>query len=379
MYGEMVKELHRPRVSERARREVATRADAIRPGFEDLSRIAPPEPASRAADEYDINGRRVARDFVDAPRREHFRPAPPSKQMPASGGGFRSGQRARARAEKQIRARRDDDAHYDGYDGYDGVVGYDGYDGYGGYDRAGVSEDASFYPPAMDDVYDDPRVARADSPESDGYVGAGEFAGEGGGVTVGGRAPRESEHLAPRESEHLAASLGGKGFRTALRERQLAAVEARRAANAGDGGDDADVGIPRVNAYQAVDDTPCVGAQTFSATKGLVGLEDVEGGFDATAGGDVAAWDADDDAPRGMGEEDEKGEDEEKPSEKEEKAAKEDDEEKDDDEEGDDNEEEDGDDDDEEEEDDDDDADDDADDDDDEGDDDEDDDSEDED
>ena len=98
-------------------------------------------------------------------------------------------------------------------------------------------------------------------------------------------APRESEHLAPRESEHLAASLGGKGFRTALRERQLAAVEARRAANAGDGGDDDDVGIPRVNAYQAVDDTPCVGAQTFSATKGLVGLEDVEGGFDAAAGG----------------------------------------------------------------------------------------------
>ena len=349
MYGEMVKELHRPRVSERARREVATRADAIRPGFEDLSRIAPPEPASRAADEYDINGRRVARDPVDAPRREHFRPAPPSKQMPASGGGFRSGQRARARAEKQLRARRDDDAHYDGYDG---VVGYDGYDGYGrydGYDRAGVSEDASFYPPAMDDVYDDPRVALADSPESDGYVGAGEFAGEVGGVTVGRRAPRESEHLAPRESEHLApresehlaASLGGKGFRTALRERQLAAVEARRAANADDG-------IPRVNAYQAVDDTPCVGAQTFSATKGLVGLEDVEGGFDAAAGGDVAAWDADDDAPRGMGEEDEKGEDEEKPSEKEEKAAKEDDEEKDDDEEGDDDEEEDGDDDEEE-------------------------------
>ena len=248
-------------------------------------RIAPPEPASRAADEYDINGRRVAQDLVDAPRREHFRPAPPSKQMPASGGGFRSGQRARARAEKQLRARRDDDAHYDGYDGYDGVVGYDGYDGYVGYDRAGVSEDASFYPPAMDDVYDDPRVARADSPESDGYAVAGEFAGEVGGVTVGGRAPQESEHLAPRESEHLAASLGGKGFRTALRERQLAAVEARRAANAGDGGDDDDVGIPRVNAYQAVDDTPCVGAQTFSATKGLVGLEDVEGGFDAAAGG----------------------------------------------------------------------------------------------
>ena len=68
-------------------------------------------------------------------------------------------------------------------------------------------------------------------------------------------------------------------------------------ANGGNGGRDDANERPRVNAYQAVDDTPCVGAQTFSATKGLVGLEDAEAGFDAAAGGDVAAWDVDDDAP----------------------------------------------------------------------------------
>ena len=175
----------------------------------------------------------------------------------------------------------------------------------------------------MDDFYDDPRVARAESPGSDLYVGAGEFAGEIGGLTVagvGGRAPRESEHR-------------GKGFRTALRERQLAAIDARRGANVANGGnggrDDANE-RPRVNAYQAVDDTPCVGAQTFSATKGLVGLEDAEAGFDAAAGGDVAAWDVDDDAPRGMGEEDDNGDDEEKEEEKEEEDGGEDDEEEDD-------------------------------------------------
>ena len=105
MYGEMVKELHRPRVSERARARVATRADAIRPGFEDLSRIAPPEPASRAADEYDINGRRVARDLVDAPRRDTSGPRPRANRCPRRG-RVRSGQRARARGETTSRETR---------------------------------------------------------------------------------------------------------------------------------------------------------------------------------------------------------------------------------------------------------------------------------
>ena len=249
-------------------------------------RIAPPEPGVP-------RGGRIRHQRT--PRRPGSRrraatgalPArAPSKQMPASGGGFRSGQRARARAEKQLRARRDDDAHYDGYDGYDGVVGYDGYDGYVGYDRAGVSEDASFYPPAMDDVYDDPRVARATRPRAtatsapansrERWVGS-----PSGDARRGNRRRGESEHLARRGNlaprEHLAASLGGKDSEPRFANDNSPPSRREEPPTPATAATTTHVGIPRVNAYQAVDDTPCVGAQTFSATKGLVGLEDVEG------------------------------------------------------------------------------------------------------
>ena len=241
--GESVKELHRPRVSERARREVATRADAIRRG---CRRSLPHRPARtglprRRTVDGMLCGRRVAAGSCRRAARSTSGPRPRANRCPRRGGGFRSGQRARARAEKQLRARRDDDAHYDGYDGVVGTTG------------TTVRRVRRLRPrgrlrgcvlPAGDGrrlrrseggargLARERRVRRRRRIRS-GRGGWGHRRGRPRALESEHLAPR-ARHLAPRESEHLAASLGGKGF-AALRERQLAAVEARRAANADDG------------------------------------------------------------------------------------------------------------------------------------------------
>ena len=105
MYGEMVKEVHRPRVSERARREVATRADAVRPGFEDLSRIAPPE--RRPARRTNTTSTDAASPRISSTRRDGSTSGPRPEQTDARVGGRIPIGTTRARARRRNNFARD--------------------------------------------------------------------------------------------------------------------------------------------------------------------------------------------------------------------------------------------------------------------------------
>ena len=311
-YGQIVKRSHAPRVDPDARMEIARRADAVRPGFENLSALVPVsdpalslvspggkparvydekgvgryatakkrhvpyryanEVAPRPEREYDVDGRRVRRDDGDdvvsrkdgpfgpfpKPRLQTGRVVGTNKAVPkANTGGFRSGQRALSRTEKR-RARTDAaNAATERDSKRDPDL------------RASSSGATSSSPYARleardprDDARHDPMIGfdpRIDDEEGNAFL----------------------ETLAPGAASAPSPPAKGKGFRTLLRERQLAAIEARAAANARElsavESGDASAGLAsKRNAYVNIDDIPCVGASTFGRTEGLAGLEDAE-------------------------------------------------------------------------------------------------------
>jgi hypothetical protein len=371
-YGQIVKQLHAPRVDPDARLEIARRADANRPGFENLqalvkaadpseSLFSPSGKPVRVYDErgvgryatlkkthvpyrydnetartksdgrineYDIDGRRVRRDDDDTSggasfqRDGPFGPFPKSlgrKAVPKEPtvGGFRSGQRALSRT---LKARRD--AANAAMKRAEAVTRDD--------ENAGLNDHSSLVLTATspyarlearDPRYDarrdkmigfDPRIDDEDGntfletlpPEND--------------VRTNAAAPSPS----PRKKE-------GKGFRTLLRERQLAAIEARAAAKERElaesetnDGNDSSARAPRRDAYASIDDIPCVGSSTFGRTEGLAGLEDAENdkkdsldGSEPPADGEEEAGgggdDVDDDDDDGVDDDDDDEEEEE--------------------------------------------------------------------
>ena len=325
-YGQIVKRLHAPRVDPDARAEIARRSDADRPGFENLSGLVPVafdpteslvspsgkharvydekgvgryasakkghvpyryanEVAATATDfEYDVDGRRRARRSNDSNDRRSNRDGPfgpfPNndtvdrnflvgrKAVPndQKTGGFRSGQRALSRTRKAQRdAAR---AAMDRLAGRDAsirdtqnalhdslVMTTDGHSPYARLEARDPRYDARHDPM----IGFDPRLE-----DEDGN------AVTGNPVT-----------LPPPGAAPAASPAKGKGFRTLLRERQLAAIEARRSSEAaGDAAESAArasaASASKRAAYVNVDDIPCVGASTFGRTEGLVGLEDAE-------------------------------------------------------------------------------------------------------
>jgi len=377
-YGQIVKQLHAPRVDPDARLEIARRADANRPGFENLSALVPAADPSeslfspsgkpvRVYDErgvgryatlkkthvpyrydnetartrdgrsakYDIDGRRVRRDDDDTSGGASFRRDGPFGPFPKSlgaspfrggrkavpkeptVGGFRSGQRALSRT---LKARRD--AANAAMKRAEAVTRDD--------ENAGLNDHSSLVLTATspyarlearDPRYDarrdkmigfDPRIDDEDGntfletlpPEND--------------IRTNAAAPSPS----PRKKE-------GKGFRTLLRERQLAAIEARAAAKERElaesetnDGNDSSARAPRRDAYASIDDIPCVGSSTFGRTEGLAGLEDAENdkkdsldGSEPPADGEEEAGgggdDDDDDDDDGVDDDDEEEEEEE--------------------------------------------------------------------
>ena len=379
-YGQIVKQLHAPRVDPDARLEIARRADATRPGFENLSALVPAADPSESlfspsgkpvrvydergvgryatakkthvpyrydnetaflkngrSAEYDIDGRRVRRDAQNdddggASRRDGpFGPFPKSlgaskKFSPRGGGrktvpkepdagGFRSGQRALSRTLKARRdaanaamaraSRRDDE-------------------------NAGLNDHSSLVltatsPYARLEARDPRYDARRDK-----MIGFDPRIDDEDGSTFLETTPPETD--VPTKKNAAAPSPSprkkeGKGFRTLLRERQLAAIEARAAAKERELAEsetndeiDSSSRAPRRDAYASIDDIPCVGSSTFGRTEGLAGLEDAENdkkdsldGSEPPADGEEEAGggDDDDDDDDGVDDDDDDDDDEE--------------------------------------------------------------------
>jgi len=320
-YGQIVKRLHAPRVDPDARTEIARRADANRPGFENLSALVPVafdpskslvspggkharvydekgvgryatakkghvpyryanEVAAMATEsEYDIDGRRRARSNDRRSNRDGpFGPFPNvtvdrnflvgGKAVPndQKTGGFRSGQRALSRTRKAQRdAAR---AAMDRLAGRDASIR----DTQNALHDSLVMTTGGHSPYARLEARDPRYDARHDP-----MIGFDPRLEDEDGNAVTGNPVT----LPPPGAAPAASPAKGKGFRTLLRERQLAAIEARQSSEAaGDAAESAArasaASASKRAAYVNVDDIPCVGASTFGRTEGLVGLEDAE-------------------------------------------------------------------------------------------------------
>jgi hypothetical protein len=320
-YGQIVKRLHAPRVDPDARTEIARRADANRPGFENLSALVPVafdpsaslvspggkharvydekgvgryatakkghvpyryanEVAAIATEsEYDIDGRRRVRSNDRRSNRDGpFGPFPNvtvdrnflvgGKAVPndQKTGGFRSGQRALSRTRKAQRdAAR---AAMDRLAGRDASIR----DTQNALHDSLVMTTGGHSPYARLEARDPRYDARHDP-----MIGFDPRLEDEDGNAVTGNPVT----LPPPGAAPAASPAKGKGFRTLLRERQLAAIEARQSSEAaGDAAESAArasaASASKRAAYVNVDDIPCVGASTFGRTEGLVGLEDAE-------------------------------------------------------------------------------------------------------
>jgi hypothetical protein len=319
-YGQIVKRLHAPRVDPDARTEIARRADANRPGFENLSALVPVafdpsaslvspggkharvydekgvgryatakrghvpyryanEVAAIATEsEYDIDGRRVRSNDRRSNRDGPFGPFPNvtvdrnflvgGKAVPndQKTGGFRSGQRALSRTRKAQRdAAR---AAMDRLAGRDASIR----DTQNALHDSLVMTTGGHSPYARLEARDPRYDARHDP-----MIGFDPRLEDEDGNAVTGNPVT----LPPPGAAPAASPAKGKGFRTLLRERQLAAIEARQSSEAaGDAAESAArasaASASKRAAYVNVDDIPCVGASTFGRTEGLVGLEDAE-------------------------------------------------------------------------------------------------------
>ena len=294
-YGAMVKQLHKPRVSGVNRMEIVGRKDSTRPGFEDagllpvksgtlnsrngdtLRRVydkngvgrfekvktgtqysyGNPKKSQSESELYDINGRRISNaddKNVSTPKKQKDGPFGPFPKN--HGGGVlssarkRSTPRASLAATQRSRAAqiRAAEAAMHRANGGDIRNSYSDF-----------HERDPRYDPRRDRAIGfDPRLDDRESfletlpkPVSSDSISEGNT-----NVSTPKKSPK------------------GKGFRTMLRERQLVAIEARLGKD--DDGDGENVSHD-LNAYHNLDDIPCVGASTFGRTKGLKGLEDLEG------------------------------------------------------------------------------------------------------
>ena len=340
-YGAMVKQSHKPRLSGAAREEIAKRADAKRPGFDDASWALPTllgshdsstdtmrrvydangvgRFASVKANEvaygyskktmgdktaefrYDVNGRRVGNlpATKNAGRaqlsKKHgpFGAFPKENQNSPVRGAMRprhSGSNASARSPSNrtasIRAAEAAAARASAILSRV-VVAVGNFD-----------ERDPLYDPKRDFAIGfDPRLEdfksfldTAPAPVSDPADG---------GVASSKKSPK------------------GKGFRTLLRERTLVAIEARLGKELTLLETESHPESPfklskdydKANAYAALDDIPCAGASTFGRTQGLKGLEGLSGFGDETRESGDGGDSLDGTEPKAVGGDQDSGED----------------------------------------------------------------------